>query len=320
MLAFAACLPSVATADDIAFTSNKDGDVRLNILHDSTLRPVHTPLQYAEAPNWFPDGQRLVFHGRHEDTSAPDIYMVTPTTGKVVRLTDHAARDEFPAVSPDGKSIAFMSTREQREDRTSGWIGSEYDIYLMASDGTAQRRLTTELRGTEHPAWSPDGRRIAFSAPAKDARATDGKFTVEDSFTDICVVTVDGGSITRVTSQRAICLHPGWSPDGKQIAFCSNAHGKPGDLGDLQIYVVQVDGNNLTQVSHRDSQNIYPRWSPNGRRILFHATPVPQTVENRSELVMIDWPNGTTEILVAAGSHAYFPAWKPETQNHQQTK
>ena len=239
--------------------------------------------------------------------------------GRTVRLTDHASRDQFPAVSPDGKSIAFMSTRDHYENGESPRVGSDSDIYLMASDGTGKRRLTTKYTGTEHPAWSPDGRQIAFSAPSRQTTRSDGEFRVEDFFTDIYIATVDGGSITRVTSQSANCLHPHWSPDGKHIAFASNAHGKPGDLRALQIYVVQADGRNIRQISRRNSQNLYPRWSPTGDRILFHATPVPQTVENRSNLVMARWPDGNSETVVTAGSHAYFPAWKPATQNRSLT-
>jgi WD40-like Beta Propeller Repeat len=71
------------------------------------------------------------------------------------RLTFHEKGQgaEFPAWSPSGRQIAFMSDR----------VGL-YDIYVMNADGSAQRRLTTNRRSDEFPAWSPDGKKIAFAS------------------------------------------------------------------------------------------------------------------------------------------------------------
>lgn len=92
----------------------------------------------------------------------PDIF-VTSLDGKgTKRLTDWPGAAMTPAWSPDGRSIAFASDRSAPRD-TSGMPGGPLfglDIYVMDSDGSRPRRITTS--GGTSPAWSPDGLRIAF--------------------------------------------------------------------------------------------------------------------------------------------------------------
>ena len=69
------------------------------------------------------------------------------------RLTTNAFSDYSPALSPDGKKIAFTSYRY-----------GNYDIYLMNADGTGLTRISTNSATDENPAWSPDGTKIAFDS------------------------------------------------------------------------------------------------------------------------------------------------------------
>jgi TolB protein len=115
-------------------------------------------------------------------------------------------------------------------------------IYLMGADGSGLKRLTWDPEAYEgSPAWSPDGRRIAFVG-----RGVEGF--------DVYVMELDGGTPFRLTSGGSN-ENPVWSPDGLQIAFSSDRS------GEHDIYVMNRDGSNLRRLT-TDGGNVLPSWSP----------------------------------------------------------
>lgn len=90
------------------------------------------------------------------------IYVINPDGTGGMRLTNHDAWDDEPAWSPDGRRIAFTSTRG----------GSGADLYIMNADGTNVMRLTTRA-AVRQPTWSPDGLFIAFGQAPQCDRSTD---------------------------------------------------------------------------------------------------------------------------------------------------
>jgi dipeptidyl aminopeptidase/acylaminoacyl peptidase len=92
--------------------------------------------------------------GRH-----PEIYTVNPDGGCVTRLTHNPSLDGFPTWSPDGRRIAFVSTRN-----------GVTDIYVMNADGSGQTRLTDNPTFDGGSAWSPDGRGSRFEATVPAVR------------------------------------------------------------------------------------------------------------------------------------------------------
>ena len=151
----------------------------------------------ASAPAWSPDGQTIVFERdacRTETchlrvSNSYEIY-VTTLSGRVRRLTYNGDFDGDPSFSPDGSEIAFVAGD---------------GLYVMNGDGTGRRRLTKE--GYGDPSWSPDGASIAFSGPTLD----------------ISVIGRDGRGLRRLTDNEGPDWGPVFSPDGRRIAFQSNA-------------------------------------------------------------------------------------------------
>ena len=191
---------------------------------------------------WSPDGKRLAFS--FVKTSAGqgdvDVYLVgadgknmTPfavTAGKL-------SHEESPSWSPDGKMIAFSSTRDGNQE-----------LYSAPTDGPAgdPRRLTSDAGLDAHPAWSPDGRRIAF--------ATDRWGDLE-----IALLDVESTSVTRLTNSRGLDDYPAWSPDGTQIAFTSNRD------GNFEIYVMSSDGSSPRNVTRHRGIDNFATWHGLGR-------------------------------------------------------
>ena len=147
----------------------------------------------------------------------------------------------FPAWSPDGNKLAFISP-----------VTGNNNVYVINADGTGTTQLTfnTGDVGVTSPAWSPDGSKIAFQ------NDLDGKIYVMDS---------DGTDVTPLTSTAdGFNAGPSWSPNGAKIAFMTTRHG-----GYPEIYVMNADGTNQTRLTNDFDLDFDPSWSPDGSKILF---------------------------------------------------
>jgi TolB protein len=152
-------------------------------------------------------------------------------------------RDSNPVWSPDGRRIVFESN---------------WQLWVMNADGSAQRRLTRNGARNLAPAWSPDGRRIAFERRIGRVQSTSwcsGCGTAK--FFEVWVMNADGSGQQRLTRTRTRNLAPSWSPDGRKIAFVSKRDGQ------AEIYVMNPDGSGQRNLSRtRGWQERWFAWSP----------------------------------------------------------
>jgi TolB protein len=136
-------------------------------------------------------------------------------------------------------------------------------IFLLDLVDGSKRQLTKPPEGTfnEWPLFSPDGTKVAFS------RGLGGE--PGSALGSIYVVNVDGTSLQQVTDPALNAIRPRWSPDGRLIAFSSNADNYMAESAN--VWVVAPEGTGLRQLTFQLglSQGFFPDWSPDGRHLVF---------------------------------------------------
>ncbi len=201
------------------------------------------PVLFYFGPRYSRDGSRIAVAragpGRKSvlGTGTTDIYVLAANGSNPRKLTSNPADDVQPAWSPDGKAIAFVSSRDQGPRESYG------SIFVVRTNGMGLRRLVS---GADTPDWSPDGKLIAY---------TDG---ADDVAPHIAVIRRNGtGAKDLTTGDDDDAEGPAWSPDGTQIAFGRRRGG---------VYVMKADGTVEHRVAKKGTFGAI--WSPDGKALL----------------------------------------------------
>jgi Tol biopolymer transport system component/imidazolonepropionase-like amidohydrolase len=191
-----------------------------------------------------------------------------------IRLTLHEGTSMAAALSPDGRTIAI------------DLLGA---LWTLPADGGRATRILGDGYDAHLPAWSPDGRRLAFQA-------------YRDSTWNIWAINADGTGLRRLTWGPFDDREPHWSPDGTRLAFSSDRDGTYG------VWLLAVETGEVRPLTTNPTANEFqPAWSPDGREVAF--------VSDRRErgIYAVDVESGTErQLRVDAGATLASPAVSPD--------
>jgi TolB protein len=178
-----------------------------------------------------------------------DIYLLDLKQRRVTQVTKSAAYESEPAISPDGKRIAFVA--RQAGDR-------EQHIYVSSPDGQNQQQLTSGDSGDRSPAFSPDGSQLVF---ARSRQYNAGPYrSAWEATRELCVVNVDGSGLREIGEVGLYVVDPRFSSDGQHVVFW-NGEG---------IFSVVADGSRVPK-QIADPNACSPSYSPDGTSLLYCA-------------------------------------------------
>lgn len=255
----------------------------------------------------------------------PEIWVMDADGANARQATRNRSINGFPAWSPDGKAIVYMSYLFERAPHLfrlvrggglrAGRIlegldagtpvyrgvydpsgqrlavvvsrGGAPEIYVVDADGRNPRRLTRHDAIDVSPTWSPDGQRIAFVSDRSGSP-------------NLYVMDADGGNLRRLTF-GGYHTAPAWSPDGRWIAYEVRAGG-----GQFDLWLADPEGNGqMPLVTHpRSDEN--PSWAPDSRKLAFHSTRT-----GRPEIFVVDVDGENVRQITRGGGESTAPAWGP---------
>ncbi len=273
------------------------------------------------------EGNNVVFEGKVYDVKAGrgifgKRYQADQS---LIRLAAHKMADELLRMW--GEQPFFTSKIVFTSNRDGNW-----ELYMMDYDGYNQTRLTFNKVTDYMPAWSADGKKIAYTSyqgvnailyvleiyEGKRHEVTSKGTSFAPSFSpdgrrlafcsqeeggnsEIYLATSDGKGIRRLTFNKGTDTAPTWSPTSRQIAFTSDRGGTP------QIYVMDAEGSNVERVSFGGTYHDAPSWAPTGDRLAYVSR-----VDQIFDLYVLNLRTKQIIKLTEGNARNESPCWSPD--------
>jgi Tol biopolymer transport system component len=278
----------------LAFASNRDGNAEIYTV-SATGGAVTRLTNNAAAdtlPSWF--GHGIAFTSTRNGSR--DVYVMYPG-GPLIGgeplmfgITGNAGNNfdaDWAALTPAAASnVSASRLAFVRADRFNP---DDADIYTSNPDGTNEVNVTNSPQQERAPAWSPDGRMIAY---------------IRRPERSLFVMNADGTNVRELAPVSDIATKPSWSPDGQRIAFIGGS-----DLA-YTLSVVNVDGTGRRRLVPLDATYLEVAWSPDGTRLAYVLDRFSGFFDPAIHVVNLD---GTGARMLSTGINAdRYPAWSPD--------
>jgi dipeptidyl aminopeptidase/acylaminoacyl peptidase len=278
-------------------------------------------MQRVSEPQISPDGRSVVYSvGTTEmepNRIARNIWVVSTSPGSQPRQLTQDGHATRPQWSPDGKKIAFLSSRE-----------GATQIYLMPAQGGSAKKITSLSTGADNEKWSPDGRSIAFTSSvypdctddvcnqSRDQAAEKNKVKarVYDHLlyrhwvhwsngkrSHLFLVAAAGGAPRDVTAHADYDVPPdergdandfSFSPDSKELCFTAVTDRPEAISTNGDLFLVAAEGSEPKRITTNPGFDGHPTYSPDGRFIAYHSQKAAEYESDRWRLLLYDRAGG----------------------------
>jgi dipeptidyl aminopeptidase/acylaminoacyl peptidase len=302
-------------------------------------------VQRVGEPQISPDGRAVVYTVGTTDMDtnriAHDIWIASTSPGSKPRQLTQTGHDTRPQWSPDGKSIAFLSSRE-----------GVPQVYSMPAQGGNAKRITALSTGADNEKWSPDGRWVAFTSSvfpdcaddacnrARDDAAEKNKVKAraydhllyrhwvhwnDAKRSHLFLVGGNGGAPRDLTPHADFDMPPdqrgdandfAFSPDSKEICFTAVTDKPEAISTNGDLFLVPTGGGEARRITSNPGFDGRPAYSPDGRFIAYHSQKTPEYESDRWRLLLYDRAGGThTEIAESFDRSVDEIVWSPDSKS-----
>lgn len=268
---------------------------RLEIMNvfDGKRKVIHEYAGTFEAPNWMPDGKKLLFN------QGGLLYKIPIEGGAIEKLnTDFANRNNNDhVISFDGKMLAISHHRE-------GLPGYGSTVYVLPLSGGTPKLVTEQTPSYLH-GWNPNGKEVVYVAQRGNP------------YYDIYKSPINGGYEVKLTNNSDFHVDGcEYSPDGKYIYFNSS------ESGTMQIWRMKPDGSGKEQITFDEYNDWFPHISPDGKWIAFISFPPtinPKDHPNYKRVMLRLMPAGggapkVIAYLYGGQGTINVPSWSPDSK------
>ena len=302
-------------------------------------------VQRVAEPQISPDGRDVVYTLGTTDMDmnriAHNIWVVSTAPGSQPRQLTQSGHDTRPQWSPNGKSIAFLSSRE-----------GATQVYVMPVQGGNAKKITSLSTGADNEKWSPDGQWLAFTSSvfpdcgddacnrARDDAAEKSKVKAraydhllyrhwvhwsDGKRSHLFLVAANGGAPRDLTAHADFDVPPdergdandiAFSPDSKELCFTAVTDRPEAISTNGDLFLVSTSGGDAKRITSNPGFDGHPAYSPDGRFIAYRSQKTPEYESDRWRLMLYDRAGGThTEIAESFDRSVEEIVWAPDSKD-----